>query len=91
MLMSSNYISEIANLYIKRRGGSLMLSPVDYTVITAWQTNEIPLHIVIRSINEVFDRRAANKTKTKPIKSIEYFSETIEENFTDWLQTQVGK
>jgi hypothetical protein len=70
---------------------SQIFTSADYTIIAEWQKQEIPLHIVTRSINEVFDRRAAYKGKTKPIKSIEYFSEAVEDNFADWLQSQIGK
>lgn len=86
----SNYISEIVDLYIARRDGSLMISPADYSIISEWQKQEIPLRVVLRSINEVFDRLAESGRKPK-IKTIEYFSEAVEGNFCNWLKTQVGK
>jgi hypothetical protein len=86
----SNYISEIANLYLARRGGALFLTAIDYGIIAEWEKQEIPLRIILRSINEVFDNLAQSERKPR-IKSIEYFQETVEENFSNWLEMQVGK
>jgi hypothetical protein len=86
----SNYICEIANLYLARRGGALVLSPMDYAVIAEWERQEIPLRIILRSMNDVFDNLAQNNRRPV-IKSLNYFQEAIDENYQNWLQMQVGK
>ncbi len=85
-----NYIAEVSDLFLQRRGTTLGLSPLDWQIISDWEKQEIPLKIILRSMNEVFDRLQQSNKKTK-IKSLEYFQEAIEENYENWLQTQVGK
>ena len=50
-----NYFTEIEDTFIRRRGKNLFLSPLDWALIEVWQDRGIPLHIVIRSIESVFD------------------------------------
>jgi hypothetical protein len=41
-----NYFSEIEELFIRRRGRNLLLSPLDWALIESWQEREVPLHII---------------------------------------------
>lgn len=91
-MSSSNYLSEVVNLFLTRRSSTLNLSPLDWQIVAAWEKQGIPLHIVIRAINGVFDKYYMQpKAKQKPIKSISYCSEEIQIAFENWLQLQVGK
>ena len=38
-----NYFSEIEELFIRRRGRNLLLSPLDWALIESWQEREVPL------------------------------------------------
>ena len=85
-----NYFTEIEETFIRRRGKNLLLSPLDWALIETWQEREIPLHIVLRGIEKVFDVAAANPRK-RSIKSIAYCREEIEAQFAEHLDRQVGK
>lgn len=89
----SNYLSEVSNLFLQRRGSSLGLSPLDWQVISEWELHNIPLHIVCRAINDVFDNyeRMPKEKKKRKITSISYCQEEVETAFEDWLSLQVGK
>src|SRR4051812_29211234 len=50
-----NYFTEIEDTFIRRRNKHLFLSPLDWALIEGWQERGIPLHIVIRSVESVFD------------------------------------
>ena len=68
-----------------------MLSPLDWALIESWQEREIPLHIVLRGIESVFDISDKQPHRKRTIKSIAYCKEEIEAQFAEWLETQTGK
>ncbi len=86
-----NYFSEIEELFIRRRGRNLLLSPLDWALIESWQEREVPLHIIIRGIEKVFDNADQQANKKRVIKSLLYCKEEIEAQYHEWLESQVGK
>ena len=88
----NNYISEVSDLFLRRRGSTLNLSPIDWQLISEWELEEIPLHIVVRAINDLFDNIDQKPKRLRPsVKSISYCAEEIEIAFEEWLALQVGK
>lgn len=55
-----------------------------------WQEREIPLHIILRSIETVFDNHEKSNKK-RSIKSLAFCSEEIETQFEEWQDSQIGK
>lgn len=86
-----NYFSEIEETFIRRRGKNLFLSPLDWALIETWQERQIPLHIVLRGVEKVFDSYDAKPKKNRTIKSLMYCREEIEAQYDEWLESQVGK
>ena len=86
-----NYFSEIEETFIRRRGKHLLLSPLDWAMIESWQEREVPLHIVLRGIEKVFDSYDAKPKKNRTIKSLMYCKEEVEAQYEEWLERQVGK
>ena len=86
-----NYFTEIEETFVRRRGKNLFLSPLDWALIEAWQDRGIPLHIVIRSIESVFDVFDKQPAGTRTIKSLFYCREEIEVQYKEWLTSQTGK
>ena len=87
-----NYFSEIEETFIRRRGRNLLLSPLDWALIENWQERGVPLAVVLRSIEKVFDGVDQQPAKNKrPIKSLMYCREEIEAQYAEWLENQVGK
>ena len=60
-------------------------------MIEAWQNRGIPLHIVIRSIESVFDVFDQQPARTRTIKSLFYCREEIEAQYHEWITSQTGK
>lgn len=85
-----SYFSEIEETFIRRRGKNLLLSPLDWALIEAWQEREVPLHLILRGIDKVFDNHEKSKKK-RTIKSLAFCSEEIEAQYEEWLESQVGK
>ncbi len=86
-----NYYTEIEETFIRRRGRNLFLSPLDWALIEVWQERGIPLHIVIRSVESVFDVYDKQPEGTRTIKTLFYCREEIEAQYTEWLRSQTGK
>ncbi len=86
-----NYYTEIEDTFIRRRGKHLFISPLDWAMIEVWQERGIPLHIVIRSIESVFDVYDKQPPGTRTIKSLFYCREEIEVQYREWQTAQTGK
>jgi len=86
-----NYFTEIEETFIRRRGRNLLLSPLDWALIENWEEREIPLHIILRAIESVFDTAEKRPDKKRTIKSLSYCKEEIEVQFAEWAEMQTGK
>lgn len=85
-----NYYTEIEETFVRRRGKNLFLSPLDWAMIESWQDRGIPLHVVIRSIESVFDVFDKQPPGTRTIKSLLYCREEIEAQYKEWSTSQTG-
>ncbi len=85
-----NYFTEIEDTFVRRRGKHLLLSPIDWAMIEGWQERGIPLHIVIRAIEGVFDGYDKNPGP-RTIKGLLYCREEVEAQFLEWTSMQAGK
>ncbi len=86
-----NYFTEIEETFIRRRGKHLFLSPLDWALIESWEKRGIPVRIVLRGIENVFDRIEKNPGRLNTVKSIGYCRDEIESLYNDWQASQVGK
>lgn len=85
-----NYFTEIEDTFVRRRGRHLFLSPLDWAMMETWQERGIPLHIVIRSIESVFDARERKPQPVRTIKTLFYCREEVEQQYAEWSASQVG-
>ena len=86
-----NYFSEIEELFVRRRGRNLLLSPLDWALIESWQERAVPLHIILRGIEKIFDGVDKQPERKRTVKSLLYCKEEIEAQYAEWLERQVGK
>jgi hypothetical protein len=85
-----NYYTEIEETFIRRRARNLFLSPLDWALMEGWQDRGIPLHIVIRAVEQVFDNFDKNPGP-RTIKGLMFCREEVEAQFDEWLKAQAGK
>jgi hypothetical protein len=85
-----NYFTEIEDAFVRRRGKNLLLGPIDWAMMETWQERGIPLHIVLRGIETVFDNFDKNP-RPRTIKSLLFCKEEIEAQFAEWSAAQIGK
>ena len=84
-----NYFTEVEDAFIRRRGKHLLLSPLDWALIEGWKARGVPLHIVLRGVEQSFDSYEA-KPRRRSVKSLFYCQEEVEAQYAEWLESQVG-
>ncbi len=77
-----NYIETVADLFLKRNGKKL-LAVSDYVLIAEWEKEEIPLEIILDSINRTFNDVSA---VSENIESIEYFEDIVQRDFAESIR-----
>ena len=60
-----NYFTEIEVRFQQRRGSLLMLSTLDWALIEMWREAGLPLEVVLRGIDDAFDKHDAQKLRAK--------------------------
>jgi len=86
-----NYFTEIEDTFVRRRGKNLLLSPLDWALIESWQERGLPLHVVLRGIESVFDAYDKQPNQNRSIKSLFYCREEVEAQYVEWAAGQAGK
>ena len=84
-----NYFTEIEDAFVRRRGKHLLLSPMDWALIERWKELNVPLHIVLRGIEQSFDSWES-KPRKRSVKSLLYCQEEVEAQYAEWLESRVG-
>jgi len=84
-----NYFTEIEDTFIRRRGKSLLLSPLDWALIESWKRRGVPLYVALRAIEKSFDSHDA-KPRKRSVKSLFYCEEEVAAQYTEWLESQRG-
>jgi len=85
-----NYFTEIEERYLQRRGGGLLLSTLDWSLIETWKDAGIPLEAVLRGIDAAFDRYDQRPSKTKKVNSLAYCSQEVLAAAEDMKEAAVG-
>lgn len=85
-----NYFTEVEEEFVRRRGKPLLISPMDWALVETWKDAGIPLHIVLRAINESFDSYDARAQKHRKVNSIFYCQQAVESSFAEYRLAQVG-
>jgi len=82
-----NYFTEIEEYFWKKRGAHLLVSPLDWAIMEAWQKAGVPLEAVLKGIDRAFEsydrsRRGAGK----PLKSLAYCTDAVLEAAEEHLE-----
>ncbi len=85
-----NYFTEIEEHFLKRRGGGLLLSTLDWALIETWKDAGIPLEAVLRGIDNTFDHYDQRPTKTRKINGLGFCSQEVLAAAEDMKEAAVG-
>lgn len=78
------YFQAVEEIFVRLRGAPLLLSPADWQVARRWHREGIPLDLVRRALEEVFEKRKERGAKGK-ISSLRYCAPAVE---AAWSETR---
>lgn len=78
-----SYVQEVANVFLARCGSITVLGPTDFATIAEWEKQEIPLALIVSSINEGYDQLNGRGTGAGSVADIQ---EKVKNDFLVWLQ-----
>ena len=87
-----NYFTEIEEYFWKKRGAHLLVSPLDWAIMEAWQKAGVPLEAVLKGIDRAFESYARSRRGAgKPLKSLAYCTDAVLEAAEEQLEASIGK
>ena len=75
---------------MRRRGGGLLLTTLDWALIETWKDAGIPLEAALRGIDAAFDRYDQRPSKTKKVNSLAYCSQEVLAAAEDMKEAAIG-
>lgn len=85
-----DYFTEIEDEFVRRRGSHLMVSTLDWSLMETWKQRGIPLHLVLRAINQTFDQYDKRNHRGRKVNTLFFCRQAVEENFFNYLESRVG-
>ena len=86
-----NYFTEIEEHFLRRRGGGLLLTTLDWALIETWKEAGIPLEAALRGIDDAFDRYDQRPSKSRKINSLAYCSQAVLGAAEEMKEASVGR
>ena len=73
-----NYFTEIEEYFWKKRGAHLLVSPLDWAIMEAWQKAGVPLEAVLKGIDRAFESYSRSRRGAgKALKSLAYCTDAV--------------
>ncbi len=85
-----NYFTEIEEHFLRRRGGGLLLTTLDWALVETWKDADVPLEAVLRGIDAAFDKYDRRPSKTRKVNSLAYCSQEVLAAAEDMKEAAVG-
>ena len=85
-----NYFTEIEEQFLRRRGGGLLLTTLDWALIETWKDAGIPLQAALRGIDAAFDRYERRPSKSKKVNSLAYCAQEVLTAAEDMKEAAIG-
>ena len=87
-----NYFTEIEEYFWRRRGAHLLVSPLDWAIMEAWQKAGVPLEAVLKGIDRAFESYGRSRRGAgKPLKSLAYCTDAVLEAAEEQMEAAAGK
>ena len=85
--MSPEYFTEIESHFALRRGTPFILNAKDWALMKEWESEGVPLAVIIEAIDSVFDRRDA---EGKKVNGLSYCKFAVKELWKERKELQIG-
>jgi hypothetical protein len=87
-----NYFTEIEEYFWKKRGSHLLVSPLDWAIMEAWQKAGVPLEAVFKGMDRAFESYGRSRRGAgKPLKSLAYCTDAVLEAAEEAQEAAAGK
>jgi hypothetical protein len=85
-----NYFTEIEEQFLRRRGGGLLLTTLDWALIENWKDAGIPLEAALRGIDAAFDKYEQRPSKTRKINGLGWCAQAVLTAAEEMKEAAVG-
>ena len=86
-----NYFTEIEEYFWKKRGAHLLVSPLDWAIMEAWQKAGVPLEAVLKGIDKAFESyQRSRRGAGKALKSLAYCTDAVLEAAEEQQEALAG-
>jgi hypothetical protein len=86
-----NYFTEIEEYFWKKRGAHLLVSPLDWAIMEAWQKAGVPLEAALKGIDRAFESYGRSRRRTgKALKSLAYCTDAVLEAAEESQEAAAG-
>ncbi len=85
-----NYFTEIEEYFWKKRGANLLVSPLDWAIMEAWQQAGVPLEAALKGIDRAFESHARSRRGSRPMKSLAYCTDAVLEAAEEAQEAAAG-
>jgi len=86
-----NYFTEIEEYFWKKRGAHLLVSPLDWAIMEAWQKAGVPLDAALKGIDRAFESyQSSRRGAGKPLKNLAYCTDAVLEAAEEQQEAAAG-
>ena len=86
-----NYFTEIEEYFWKKRGAHLLVSPLDWAIMEAWQKAGVPLEAALKGIDKAFESyQRSRRGSGKPLKNLAYCTDAVLEAAEEQQEAGAG-
>jgi hypothetical protein len=85
-----NYFTEIEEHFWKKRGANLLVSPLDWAIMEAWQQAGVPLQAALKGIDRAFESHSRSRRAGRPMKSLAYCTDAVLEAAEEAQEAAAG-
>src|SRR5260370_15182964 len=86
-----NYFTEIEEYFWKKRGAHLLVSPLDWAIMEAWQKAGVPLEAALKGIDRAFESyQRSRRGAGKPLKNLAYCTDAVLEAAEEQQEAAAG-
>ncbi len=86
-----NYFTEIEEYFWKKRGAHLLVSPLDWAIMEAWQKAGVPLEAALKGIDRAFESyQRSRRGAGKPLKSLAYCTDAVLDTAAEAVEVAAG-
>jgi hypothetical protein len=86
-----NYFTEIEEYFWKKRGAHLLVSPLDWAIMEAWQKAGVPLEAALKGIDKAFESyQKSRRGAGKPLKNLAYCTDAVLEAAEEQMEAAAG-